>query len=83
MTLPTRFIRGICSVGTSERSGVVCDNRLPRVLFFNFNGSGMGHMNRCLLYARRLRGRAEPVFFSLASVCCGQPNIEEISMLWS
>lgn len=27
----------------------------------------MGHMNRCLAYARRLRGRAEPVFFSLAS----------------
>lgn len=27
----------------------------------------MGHMNRCLAYARRLQGRAIPVFFSLAS----------------
>ena len=39
----------------------------PCVLFFNINGSGLGHMNRCLAYARRLRGRARPVFFSLAS----------------
>jgi hypothetical protein len=38
-----------------------------RVLFFNVNGSGLGHMNRCLAYARRLRGRLRPVFFSLAS----------------
>lgn len=40
---------------------------LPPILFFNMNGSGMGHLNRCLAYARRLRGRARPVFFSLAS----------------
>jgi len=40
---------------------------LPRILFFNMNGSGMGHLNRCLAYARRLRGRAQPFFFSLAS----------------
>ncbi|KVG55430.1 glycosyltransferase [Burkholderia territorii] len=40
---------------------------LPRILFFNVNGSGMGHLNRCLAYARRLRGRARPFFFSLAS----------------
>jgi UDP-N-acetylglucosamine:LPS N-acetylglucosamine transferase len=40
---------------------------LPRVLFFNINGSGMGHMSTCLAYAHRLRGRARPVFFSLAS----------------
>ena len=39
----------------------------PRVLFLNVNGSGLGHMNRCLAYARRLRGRMRPVFFSLAS----------------
>ena len=39
----------------------------PRILFFNVNGSGMGHLNRCLSYARRLRGRARCVFFSLAS----------------
>jgi hypothetical protein len=40
---------------------------LPRILFFNINGVGLGHMSFCLAYANRLRGRAEPVFFSLAS----------------
>lgn len=40
---------------------------LPRILFFNINGSGLGHLTRCLAYARRMRGRARPVFFSLAS----------------
>ncbi len=40
---------------------------LPRVLFFNINGSGLGHLTRCLAYARRMQGRATPVFFSLAS----------------
>lgn len=40
---------------------------LPRVLFFNINGSGLGHLSRCLAYARRMQGRATPVFFSLAS----------------
>jgi UDP:flavonoid glycosyltransferase YjiC (YdhE family) len=39
----------------------------PPVLFFNVNGSGMGHLNRCLAYARRLQGKARPCFFSLAS----------------
>jgi UDP:flavonoid glycosyltransferase YjiC (YdhE family) len=39
----------------------------PRVLFLNVNGSGLGHLNRCLAYARRLKGRMHPVFFSLAS----------------
>lgn len=45
-------------------------NTIPhqlRILFFNVNGSGMGHMTRCLAYARRLRNRAENSFFSLAS----------------
>lgn len=37
------------------------------ILFFPVNGSGMGHMNRCLSYARCLRGRAVCSFFSLAS----------------
>ncbi|MBX3670112.1 MAG: hypothetical protein KF778_17055 [Rhodocyclaceae bacterium] len=37
------------------------------VLFLNMNGSGMGHLNRCLAYARRLQGKLKPVFFSLAS----------------
>jgi UDP:flavonoid glycosyltransferase YjiC (YdhE family) len=39
----------------------------PRILFFNINGNGIGHLSRCLAYARRMRGRARPVFFSLAS----------------
>ena len=40
---------------------------LPTVVLFNINGSGMGHLTTCLAYANRLRGRARPVFFSLAS----------------
>ena len=40
---------------------------LPRVLFFNINGSGLGHLTRCLAYARRMEGQARPIFFSLAS----------------
>lgn len=40
---------------------------LPRILFVNTNGTGMGHLSRCLAYARRMRGRAIPVFFSMAS----------------
>lgn len=40
---------------------------LPRILFFNINGSGLGHLSRCLAYARRIQGRARPFFFSLAS----------------
>ena len=40
---------------------------MRRVLFFNMNGSGLGHMNRCLSYARRLRSRVAVNFFSLAS----------------
>ena len=40
---------------------------LPRILFFNINGSGTGHLSRCLAYAHRMRGRARPVFLSLAS----------------
>jgi hypothetical protein len=31
------------------------------------NGSGLGHLNRCLAYARRLPGKVRPCFFSLAS----------------
>ena len=42
-------------------------NDLPRILFFNINGNGLGHLSRCLAYARRMQGRARPVFFSLAS----------------
>lgn len=40
---------------------------LPVILFFNINGSGLGHLSRCLAYARRIQDRAKPVFFSLAS----------------
>jgi UDP:flavonoid glycosyltransferase YjiC (YdhE family) len=36
-------------------------------VLFNINGNGIGHMSTCLAYANRLRGRARPVFFSLAS----------------
>ena len=43
------------------------ETALPRILFFNINGSGTGHLSRCLAYARRMRGRATPVFLSLAS----------------
>lgn len=41
--------------------------RLPCVVLLNINGSGMGHLSTCLAYAKRLEGRARPVFFSLAS----------------
>jgi UDP:flavonoid glycosyltransferase YjiC (YdhE family) len=40
---------------------------LPRIVLFNINGSGLGHLSRCLAYARRMQGRARPIFFSLAS----------------
>lgn len=40
---------------------------IPNILFFNVNGSGMGHLNRCLAYARQMKDRARPFFFSLAS----------------
>jgi len=36
-------------------------------VFFNINGSGLGHLSTCLAYARRLRARVRPVFFSLAA----------------
>jgi UDP-N-acetylglucosamine--N-acetylmuramyl-(pentapeptide) pyrophosphoryl-undecaprenol N-acetylglucosamine transferase len=39
---------------------------LPRILFFNINGSGLGHMSTCLAYARRLGEHARAVFLSLA-----------------
>ncbi len=60
----------------------------PRIFFFNINGSGMGHMSRCLSYARQLSGRAEITFFSLA---CAVDIIEEmgfaaeyyVSQFWS
>ena len=35
--------------------------------FFPINGSGMGHLSRCLSYARRLESRAYCSFFTLAS----------------
>ena len=41
--------------------------QMANILFFPVNGSGMGHMNRCLAYARCMRSRAKCSFFSLAS----------------
>lgn len=35
--------------------------------FFPINGSGMGHLSRCLAYARRLKSHAQCSFFTLAS----------------
>lgn len=40
---------------------------LPRIVLFSINGSGLGHLSRCLAYARCLQGRARIWFFSLAS----------------
>ena len=51
--------------GRAPKPGLT--EELPRILFFNINGSGTGHLSRCLAYARRMRGRARPIFFSLAS----------------
>lgn len=45
----------------------VGSSRLENILFFNINGSGLGHMNRCLAYARAVEPQLKPVFFSLAS----------------
>ena len=42
-------------------------SRLENILFFNINGSGLGHMNRCLAYARAVEPQLKPVFFSLAA----------------
>lgn len=40
---------------------------IPPILFLPVNGSGLGHLTRCLAYARRLRGRADCSFFPLSS----------------
>jgi UDP:flavonoid glycosyltransferase YjiC (YdhE family) len=53
--------------GRSRTPASELAGELPRILFFNINGSGTGHLSRCLAYARRMRGRARPVFLSLAS----------------
>lgn len=45
----------------------VGSTRLENILFFNINGSGLGHMNRCLAYARAIEPQLKPVFFSLAA----------------
>lgn len=53
--------------GRSRTAAPDLAGELPRILFFNINGSGTGHLSRCLAYAHRMRGRANPVFLSLAS----------------
>lgn len=69
--LANRRSLGLKIQRSGRRSGRVpeteCPASLPRVLFFNINGSGTGHLSRCLAYAHRMRDRARPVFFSLAS----------------
>ncbi|MFS8608036.1 MAG: glycosyl transferase [Gammaproteobacteria bacterium] len=42
-------------------------SKRPTILFFNINGTGLGHLSTCLAYAHRLREHARPVFFSLAA----------------
>lgn len=51
----------------TDAAGSQMSSSSPVVLFFNVNGSGMGHLSRCLSYARRLEPQATPFFFSLAS----------------
>lgn len=58
-------LQGLKAQGPNLEHALSSD--LPRILFFNINGSGTGHLSRCLAYAHRMRGRARPVFFSLAS----------------
>lgn len=41
--------------------------RLLTALFVCTNGAGLGHLSRCLAYARRLPEQVTPYFFSLAS----------------
>ena len=58
------------------------------IVFFPVNGSGMGHLTRCLAYARRLRERAECAFFSLSSAmeALGDMGLEGdyfVSPFWS
>nr|WP_301288446.1 glycosyltransferase [Natronospira proteinivora] len=36
-------------------------------MFVNTNGAGLGHLNRCLAYARTLSSEVTPVFFTLSS----------------
>ena len=57
----------VASHGSRRKPAPELAEELPRILFFNINGSGTGHLSRCLAYAHRMRGRARPIFFSLAS----------------
>lgn len=54
-----RFVDMFSESGTTAQ--------MANILFLPVNGSGMGHMNRCLAYARCMRSRAKCSFFSLAS----------------
>lgn len=63
-------------------------SRKPIIAFFPTNGAGMGHLTRCLAYARRLADSADIFFFSQ---CSAVGVIEDmgfqaeyfISPLWS
>ena len=59
-----------------------------KYFFFTINGSGLGHMCRCLAYARRLQRQSDCTFFTLASaiefvVRMGFPAEYFISPFWS
>lgn len=61
---------------------------LTSFLFFPINGSGLGHLNRCLAYARHLQKRGDCTFFTLASAiefieCMGFPADYFLSPFWS
>jgi hypothetical protein len=38
----------------------------PRIILATSNGTGMGHIARLVATAMALRGRAEPIFFSMS-----------------
>lgn len=58
------------------------------ILLFPINGSGLGHLSRCLAYAKRLQKQSYCTFFTLASALefverMGFPTEYFISPFWS
>ena len=58
--IPTPLVSGIYPQSLGYQG-------MQHFCFFPINGSGMGHLSRCLSYARRLESRAYCSFFTLAS----------------